>query len=84
MRADSWIQTYTLNDRLRIQSLHLRIGIQLVEIAYSQSQIGIGKQFHDRNPAMPKLAPYRALRTPSVVSDEKDCNSDRLNPYTLA
>ena len=46
MRADSWIQTYTLNDRLRIQSLHLRIGIQLVEIAYSQSQIGIGKQFH--------------------------------------
>ena len=46
MRSDARVQTDTLNDGLRIQSLHLRIRIQLVEIAYTQRQIRVGEQLH--------------------------------------
>ena len=40
------IKAHTLDNLLRIQSLHLRIGIQLVEIADTQSQISVGKQLN--------------------------------------
>ena len=46
MRADARVQTDALNDGLRVQSLHLRIRIQLVEIAHAQRQVRIGKQLH--------------------------------------
>ena len=44
MRTDTGIQAYPLDDGLRIQSLHLSVGVQLIEIADTQSQIGIGEQ----------------------------------------
>lgn len=44
MVPDPGIQTYPLNDGLRIQPLHLGIGIQFVEEADTQRQIGIGKE----------------------------------------
>ena len=40
------IKAHTIDNLLRIQSLHLRIGIQLVEIADTQSQISVGKQLN--------------------------------------
>ena len=46
MRTDTGIQAYPLDDGLRIQSLHLSVGVQLIEIADTQSQIGIGEQLH--------------------------------------
>ena len=46
MRTDTRIQTYALNDRLRIQPFHLRIGVQFIEIADAQSQIRISEQFN--------------------------------------
>lgn len=45
MVPDPGIQTYPLNDGLRIQPLHLGIGVQLVEEADTQRQIGVGKEF---------------------------------------
>ena len=44
--ADTWIQAHTLDDCLRVQALHLGIGVQLVEVAHSQCQIRIGEEFH--------------------------------------
>ena len=46
MRADARVQTDALNDSLRVQSLYLRIRIQLVEITHTQRQVCIGKQLH--------------------------------------
>ncbi len=46
MCTDTRIQTYARYDSLTVQSLHLCISIQFIEIRYTQSQIGIGKQFH--------------------------------------
>ena len=46
VRADTRVQAYALNNGLCIQSLHLRIGIQLIEVADAQRQIGIGEKLH--------------------------------------
>ena len=46
MRTNARIQTHAVDDSLRIQPLHLRISIQLVEVAYSQSKISIGEKLH--------------------------------------
>ena len=46
MRTDARVQADTLNDGLCVQSFHLRIRIQLVEVAYTQCQVSIGKQLH--------------------------------------
>ena len=43
MRADAGVQAHALDDSLRVQPLHLRISIQLIEIAHPQRQISIGK-----------------------------------------
>ncbi|EJX04076.1 membrane protein [gut metagenome] len=45
VRTDTRIQAYPLNDGLRIQSFNFGIGIQLIEIADTECQIGIGKSF---------------------------------------
>ena len=39
MRTDARIKAYTVDDILGVQSLHLCIGIQLVEVADAESQI---------------------------------------------
>ena len=44
--ADAGIQADALDDLLRVQPLHLRIGIQLIEVADPQRQIGICKQLY--------------------------------------
>ena len=45
MGADTRIQANAVDDLLGVQSLHLRIRIQLVEVGYAQSKISIGKKF---------------------------------------
>lgn len=44
MGANSWVKTYAINDRLSIESLYLCVCIQLIEVAYSECQIGIGEE----------------------------------------
>ena len=46
MHSDARIESHTSDYRLRIQPLNLGIGIQLVEVANSQSQVGIRKQLY--------------------------------------
>ena len=46
MAANARIQTDALDNLLGVQPLHLCIGIQLVEIADTQGQIGVGKQLN--------------------------------------
>ena len=46
MRANTRIQPHALDDGTRIQTFHFCIGVQLVKITYTQSQIGISKQLH--------------------------------------
>ena len=46
MRPDSGIQADAFNDLPGIQAAHLRVGIQLVEKADAQRQIGICKKLH--------------------------------------
>ena len=46
MRTDARVQADTLNDGLCVQAFHLCIRIQLIEVAYTQSQVSIGKQLH--------------------------------------
>ena len=46
MAADARIQAHALDDLLGVQTLHLRIGVQLVEVADAQRQIGVGKELH--------------------------------------
>ena len=40
------IQANTVDDLLSVQPLHLSIGIQFVEVADTQCQIGVGKQLN--------------------------------------
>ena len=40
------IETNTVDDLVCVQTLELGIGVQLVEIANPQGQIGVGKKFH--------------------------------------
>ena len=44
--ADTRIQADAVDDLLRVQSLHFRIGIQFVKIRHTQGQVCIGKKFH--------------------------------------
>ena len=46
MSTNSWIKTYTFYDSLGIKTFDLSVCIKFVEIAYTQSQIGIGKELH--------------------------------------
>ena len=42
MSADTRIETNAVNDLLGIQPLHLGISIKFIEVADTQSQIGVG------------------------------------------
>ena len=46
MSANTRIETNTVDDLLSVQPLHLSIGIQFVEVADTQCQIGVGEQFN--------------------------------------
>ena len=45
MSTDTRIKADTIDNLLGVQALHLCIGIQFIEVANTQSQIGISKQF---------------------------------------
>ena len=46
MCTNARIKTYTVNDSLRIQALHLCVSIQFIEVAYTKCQISIGEELH--------------------------------------
>lgn len=43
VRADARIQTHAVDNGPRVESLHLRIGVQLVEIADAEGKVGVGE-----------------------------------------
>ena len=46
MRTDTGVKADTAYDGFWVKALHLSVGIELVEVADTQSQIGVGKEFH--------------------------------------
>ena len=46
MCADSWVQADPVDYVSGVEPLHLGIGVQLVEIAYPESQIGVGEELY--------------------------------------
>lgn len=46
MCSNTWVKTYTFNNSLAIKSFHFCICIKLIEIADTQCQIGVGKEFN--------------------------------------
>ena len=46
MRADAQVQAHSVYDGLGVQTLHLSICVQLVEIAHAQREVGVGKEFN--------------------------------------
>ena len=45
MCADAGVKTDAIDDGLGVEAFHLGVGVELVEIADTQRQIGIGKKF---------------------------------------
>ena len=46
MASDAWVKAYTVDDGFRVQTLHLGVRVQLIEIRDPQGQVGVGKEFH--------------------------------------
>ena len=46
MGADAGIQTYALDDGLRVQPLDFGVGIEFVEVAHAQGKVGVGEELH--------------------------------------
>ena len=46
MCTDARIKSYTFNNSLAVQTLHLGISVKLIEVAHTQCQISIGKQLY--------------------------------------
>ena len=44
--TDKRVESDTVDDVLGIQTLDFGIGVEFVEVAYTESQIGIGKELH--------------------------------------
>ena len=44
MRTDAGIKANAFNDRLCVQSLCLRVGVQLIEIAHAHGEIGVSEE----------------------------------------
>ena len=44
MIANAWIKAHAFDDLPRVQTLHLGVGVQLVEVTDPQRQIGVGKK----------------------------------------
>ena len=46
VRADAWIKAHAVDYRLGVKALHLGVGVELVEVAHSQGEVGVGEEFH--------------------------------------
>ena len=46
MGADAWIKADTIDDVLSLQTFHFGVGVQLVEVADTESQVGVGKELY--------------------------------------
>ena len=46
MSADSRIEAYSLDYCLRVESLDLGVGVELVEIADAEGEVGVGEELH--------------------------------------
>ena len=46
MRADAGVEAHTIDYSLRVETLHLGICIELVEVAHAQCEVGVGKELH--------------------------------------
>ena len=46
VRADTRVEADAVDDTLRVQAFHLGVGIQLVEVADAQREVGVGKELH--------------------------------------
>ena len=46
MRADAWVEADAVDDGLGVQPFHLGVGVQFVEVADTQGQVGVGKELH--------------------------------------
>ena len=46
MVANAWVETDATDDGGRVESLDLGIGIQLVKVADTKGEIGVGKELH--------------------------------------
>ena len=44
--ANARVEPHARNNGFRVQSLHIGISVELVEIRHTECQIGVGKQFH--------------------------------------
>ena len=44
MSTDTWVEAYTRDDCLRVEPLDLSIGIELIEIADTKGEIGVGEE----------------------------------------
>ena len=44
--ADAWVETYAVDDGARVKTFHLGVRVKLVEIAYTQGEIGVGEELH--------------------------------------
>ena len=43
MGTDTWVESYSINDGLGIETFYFCIGIKFIEIAYSKGEIGVGE-----------------------------------------
>ena len=44
--ADAGVETHAVDDLLGVEAFHLGVGVELVEVADAQGEVGVGKQFH--------------------------------------
>ena len=44
--ADAGVETHTVDDLLRVEAFHFGVGVELVEVADAQGEVGVGKKFH--------------------------------------
>ena len=77
VRADTRIQPYALDNRLRIKSFHLRVGVQLIEEAHAERQIRVGKQLH-RLRLRATHKQHRNVLLDGPLLDERRKNGRRL------
>ena len=44
--ADAWVEAHALDDAVGVETLHLGVGVQLVEVAHAQGEVGVGEELH--------------------------------------
>ena len=46
MRADAGVEAYAVDDGLGVQAFHFGVGVQFVEVADTQGEVGVGEEFN--------------------------------------